>query len=369
LAVRPEAGSVYNNLGNALSSKGQLDDAIREFRTAIDLNPQFAAPHYNLGNAWRDKKKLDDAIREFRTAIDLNPRFALPHFNLGNIWKDKGKLDEAIREYRTATELDPKYAPAHVSLGLALGRDKDRLDEAVRQMRTALDLDPQNAETHCNLGFLLGRQGKLQGAVAALRAGHKLGSAQPDWRHPSGEWVKKAERLVELDGKLPALLEGTEQPANDAERLELADLCQRRKGLYAAAVKYYAEAFANSAKLANDLSRQHRYSAACAAALAGCGLGDDADKSDEKERVRLRRHALEWLRADLTVYAKHAGSADPKVRDAMLKSLKHWQTDSDLARIRDNDSLNKLPEAERDGFRKLWDDVAALLTKVQAKAK
>ena len=50
-------------------------------------------------------------------------------------------------------------------------------------------------------------------------------------------------------------------------------------------------------KLADNLAAVHRYNAACAAALAACGQGNDADNLDGKECARLRGQALDWLRA------------------------------------------------------------------------
>jgi hypothetical protein len=78
---------------------------------------------------------------------------------------------------------------------------------------------------------------------------------------------------------------------------------------------------------------------------------------------------LDWLRADLALWTKQADNAEDKVRTAVQTTLKHWQTDSDLAGIREKDALEKLPEVERDDYRKLWDDVAVLLAKAQEKAK
>src|SRR5215472_4056243 len=49
----------------------------------------------------------------------------------------------------------------------------------------------------------------------------------------------------------------------------------------------------------DDLQTQDRYNAANAAALAGCGQGEDAAKLNDNERTRLRQQALTWLRADL----------------------------------------------------------------------
>src|SRR6516162_8684796 len=81
--------------------------------------------------------------------------------------------------------------------------------------------------------------------------------------------------------------------ADTTERLGLAKLCQMRcKKRYAAAVRFFRDAFAEKPKLADDLNAGHRYNAACAAALAGCGQGQDSDKLDPKERALVRAQAL-----------------------------------------------------------------------------
>jgi len=54
---------------------------------------------------------------------------------------------------------------------------------------------------------------------------------------------------------------------------------------------------------------------------------------------------------------------------ASAETLQHWQTDPDLAGIRDPQPLAKLPEPEQETCRKLWADVAALLKKAQEPKK
>jgi hypothetical protein len=46
--------------------------------------------------------------------------------------------------------------------------------------------------------------------------------------------------------------------------------------------------------------------------------------------------------------------------------LKPWQDDPDLAGVREAPALEALPEAERDGWRALWNDVASLLSQAEA---
>src|SRR5260370_40498862 len=72
---------------------------------------------------------------------------------------------------------------------------------------------------------------------------------------------------------------------------------------------------AEKPQLADDLRLQYRYNAARAAALAGCGQGEDADKLNTKERAGLRKQVLDWLQADLKAYRqgvdKSADKAGP----------------------------------------------------------
>jgi serine/threonine-protein kinase len=194
-----------------------------------------------------------------------------------------------------------------------------------------------------------------------LRRGDELGSRRPGWGHPAGDWVRQFEQLVDLDAKLNQFLQGQTEPAGAAERLALARLCQFHKKRYtSAAARYYAEAFAGEPKLAEDLTNQNRYRAACAAALAGCGQGEDAARLDDAERARLRQQALTWLRADLTAWCQRMGSDPDKARATVLRTLRLWQQVPDLAGVR-GDALTQLPEAERQMWQPLWADVEQTL--------
>src|SRR5262249_33245604 len=106
----------------------------------------------------------------------------------------------------------------------------------------------------------------------------------------------------------------------------------------------------------------------CAAALAGCGVGRDADKLDAKEKKKLRRQALAWLLADLAAWTKEMAKDTPEARSAVAEMMRHWQADIALAGVRGPEALAKLPEAERQEWQKLWDDVADMLKRAQGKA-
>jgi hypothetical protein len=204
--------------------------------------------------------------------------------------------------------------------------------------------------------------------VAALKRGHELGRKKPGWPYPSAAWVRQAERMAALERKLPAFLQGEFKPRDNTKRLALIDVCHAKK-LHAASARLYAAAFAADPKLADDSNAGHRYNAACDAALAAAGQGKDAAKLDHKEKARLHKQALAWLRADLALFTKQMESGQAAARRAAQKALRHWQQDSDFDGLRDAAALAKLPAEERTAWAKLWSDVAALLKKAETPAQ
>jgi tetratricopeptide (TPR) repeat protein len=357
----------HANLGDALREEGQLDEAIAAYRESIRLKKDYAAAHKNLGVALQAKGQVDEAIVAYREAVRHKPDYAEAHYNLGLALWAKGQVDEAIAAYREAVRLKPDYAEAHYNLGRAL-QTKGQVDEAIAAYREAIHLKPDYAEAHCNLGYLLRRQGRFVEALKALRHGHELGSQRPDWRYASAQWVKQCERLVALDDKLPDVLSGKVQPADTAERLALAQLCQEHKKRYAAAARFYTETFAAEPKLSGDQPSDLRYDAACAAALAGCGQGEDAKSLGDKERARLRRQALDWLQADLAAWRRLLEKEPAKAGPAVMQQMQHWQNDADFAGVRGVEALARLPAAERPDWQKLWQEVEELRQRAAAPA-
>jgi serine/threonine-protein kinase len=396
-ALHPDSPGTCLNLGIALQEQGNRAGAMAAYRRAIELQPRYSIAHSNLGNVLHIDGKLDEAIREFRTAIRLNPKLASPHSNLANTLLAKGQLEEAIRECRTAIALDPGYAGPHANLALGLSIKKE-VDEAIREYRAAIALDPRAAKWHHNLGTLLDEKGDQEGAITEYRAaialdpkypyphfalglallqqGRLVEARQATRRNrellPSGHHLRpQAQKLLSeieqaLDKKLTAICKGQAKPADDGERLRLAEVCREpTRKLYAVAARLYAEAFAHDAGLADDVKAQHRYHAACAAARAGAGEGQDDPAPNAAARAELRQRARDWLRDDLAVYAQLC-DADAKAHGLVRQRLQQWQSDPDLASLRDETALVKLTDEERQACGRLWAEVEALLEKIHA---
>ena len=167
-----------------------------------------------------------------------------------------------------------------------------------------------------------------------------------------------------LDARLTAIANG--EPAKDnAEGLALAQRAYDTRR-YSLAARLWGAALEADPKLTDDRQMQHRYNAACAASLAAAALGQNEPPLDEDAQTRLRKHALEWLTAELATWSTLLESGPPEAKALIAQTLKHWQQDSDLAGIRDAAELTKLPESERGAWEWLWRQLDELLAKASA---
>jgi tetratricopeptide (TPR) repeat protein/serine/threonine protein kinase len=366
IAVQKDYPNAHRDLGNALAEKGQFDEAITALREAVRLNNDDANNHRGLGNALRHKGQLNEALAELRKAIHLNNDDATSHSSLGLALAEKGELDAAIAELRKAIAIDPRQATAHVALGEALA-DKNDVVGAMAELQKAIDLDPKLGVAHGVLGEVLLAQGHFAEARAATLRSLELLPQHGPGRGIASQQLQKCERLIALDGKLPPILSGKEQPADAGQWAEYARVCEKKR-LYAATARLYREAIAAKPDLVASPLNGVRYNAACAAALAGWGQGKDAAGLDAKERGRLRLWALDWLKRELQDWQRLLEQEPAKAGPIAGKRMRHWLQDADFSGVRGTEALAKLPEGERRKWQQLWADVAATLARSQGKA-
>ena len=133
------------------------------------------------------------------------------------------------------------------------------------------------------------------------------------------------------------------------------------QGQFAAAARWYGEAFTADPRLLAGPADRHLYDAARAAALAGCGQGRDAADLDEESRAEFRRQARDWLRAELEARRRLL----EQDRWAFPLGMDRWLVAPEFAGVRGPEALGRLPEAERRGWRKLWEDVVDTLARAE----
>jgi serine/threonine protein kinase/Tfp pilus assembly protein PilF len=360
----PKLANASFGLGLAFVQGGKTEAAAGAFRQAIAVQGDHAGAHHNLGTVLRNLGKLDEAVAEYHQAIKFKPDNAETHCNLGHVLFLQGQFDEAAEHYSRAITLQPDYLDAEVGLGSVLNA-RDQPDKATDHFRKAIKSKPE-ALAYYKLARALAQQGEFAAALKAVKqAQDRLPPDDPLRLRPDlAQGIRQCERLIDLDRKLPDVLEGRRKPASALERTEFAQVCVCKK-LFGAAALLYEEAFAEEPRLAEDWRSDHRYQAARAAASAGCGRGKEKPALGEAERARWRQQALEWLRTDLALANRQLKGATPQARSLLRQRLQKWLRERSLAGLRDQTALAELPKAERQPCLELWTEVEVFLVRAR----
>jgi tetratricopeptide (TPR) repeat protein len=183
----PNKARPHNNLGVIYERKGMLDEAVKEYKTALAIKPNYATAHCNLGNAYAKKGMLDIAILEYEKALGIKDDYADAYYNLGNAYAKKGMFSLAIAEWKRALNVSPDYAKAHFNMGVAYEYNKNgirygpgcRLDEAISEYKKALDTNPNWAVVHKNLAIAYFYKGAYRESIEHSDRAMKLGCGMP----------------------------------------------------------------------------------------------------------------------------------------------------------------------------------------------
>ncbi|MBI3323310.1 MAG: tetratricopeptide repeat protein [Candidatus Omnitrophica bacterium] len=164
IQVLPNHINSHLGLGKALLRKGLLDEAVAVYRHLVEQRPYLAAAHLGLGTALSEKGQLEEAVEELRTALRLERNDPDTHYNLGLLLHQQGQVDEAIAAWKDSARLNPNETDVHYNLAMAL-REVDRLEEAVGEFREAIRLKPDFASAHVNLALTLYRLERVDEAI------------------------------------------------------------------------------------------------------------------------------------------------------------------------------------------------------------
>jgi tetratricopeptide (TPR) repeat protein len=156
----------------------QLDDHLPEAHVALALILE------NYDWDWSSAEK------EYRRAIELNPNYATAHQWYAEFLTWRGRFDEALRESETARRLDP--------LSLIIATDRGSIfyfsrqyDRAIEQFQSVREMDPAFGRAHLIADAYV-QQGRFAEALADIAA----------WRRTFGDGIHISSRLVYLYGRM-----------------------------------------------------------------------------------------------------------------------------------------------------------------------
>ena len=138
LALDPSCASAHFNLAVAFVQAGKFGEAESHYRKALPGRPT-AETHNGLGYVLSRQDQTDEAVAEFRKAIDIDPTFTPAYNNLAEALVRQGKLEEAEDYYKRSLAEKPSAA-VYDALGAVL-RKLGRPDEAAEQFGKAKVLE------------------------------------------------------------------------------------------------------------------------------------------------------------------------------------------------------------------------------------
>jgi tetratricopeptide (TPR) repeat protein len=167
----PDSFVVLTNMGNIYADEGNLNQAIRKYKKALEICPHFTAAHNSLARAYVKLGKLDKAVWHGERAVQYFPTLAEPHYKLAILYEHNESCvrygagferDKAIAEYKKAIEIEPGYFWPHYNLAVvyefnengARYTDPASLKLAKKEYEKALKIDPSNTTARRNLQIL-----------------------------------------------------------------------------------------------------------------------------------------------------------------------------------------------------------------------
>ena len=245
---------------------GRLDDAERELRRVIQVQPWNDDAHREAAGVHIDRGQWDEAVRELDRAIELRPNYWRNHSELGYTYYRAGRMDEAVKAYTRVIELQPDSAVGFHNLG-TVHQAAGRLHEALENYVKANAIRP-SANTFSNIATIHFWEGDYAKAAEAYQQALDLAPSRPTFHMNLGDVLHKLgrrdaarasyERAVQLLRQQLAVNE------DDGENLSLMAMCLAKLGDRPA-----ADAAAARALKVNPKDGDVLYSAAVVDALAG----------------------------------------------------------------------------------------------------
>jgi Flp pilus assembly protein TadD len=176
----PNKRRVHENLGQALSTAGLYNDAMREFRTVLSLRDDGSVPlrdlYREIGVVYFRMGMLDDAITSWQTGLRYAPLDASLLNNLSIALLKNGRLDEAAASARMALSAAPGMPQALNTLGEVL-MSQGEYDRAAECFVSAIQNAPEDKNKYWNAALAFTRAGKPDMAYQYM---NRYAAMEPD---------------------------------------------------------------------------------------------------------------------------------------------------------------------------------------------
>lgn len=188
-----EAVKHYNR-GVELHQAGFFNQAIAEYRAAIESDPRMEEAWSNLGGIYAAQRSYPRAMEAFEKALAIKPDRPTTLNGYGTVLYARGKIAEAKDKWKQAVAIEPTFASAYYNMGNALEGEKD-VASAADAYYQAIQANPNMADAFYRIGTIYQKEKHYAQAKVLLQKSMELG--------PEADFVREAKKQIAvIDGLL-----------------------------------------------------------------------------------------------------------------------------------------------------------------------
>lgn len=196
----PNAGAYFDR-AVIYSSLGRQDEAVRDYRAALSVNPRHYEANYNLGVVLLRMKDVYGAAAAFRAAADSTggPRKANALYKMGAAYLKlgPGKYGLAREAFEQAIRAQPDNIPARLKLAEMEPDTQEGYERAIEGFEKALRLKPNYAPVYFSMAVFQSSRGRVRQAITSYSNAVKFNPELLEARHRLGALLLSERRWSE----------------------------------------------------------------------------------------------------------------------------------------------------------------------------
>jgi TolB-like protein/Tfp pilus assembly protein PilF len=194
IAIDDRLGEPHSSLGYVNELSWQWAEAEREYKRAIELNPNYATAYHWYSNFLKNLGRYDEAALMIKRAHEIDPLSSAISINVSRMYQWQNDHNASIENSLRVIELDPNHSGAYQYLGVSYLK-QGRNAEAIASFEKAVELSDRSGETLMYLGYGYGVTGKRTEAIAVVKESEqKYARKETNARYVAGVYAGLGEK-------------------------------------------------------------------------------------------------------------------------------------------------------------------------------
>ncbi len=126
--------------GNQEGEKGNYKKALKHYKKAVEIDPNFTFAWDNLGVTYRKLEEYDKAIEAYQNSLKINPKGKTPLQNIAIVYAYKKEFDKALEAYNRLAEIEKDNPEVYYGMGLIYFQYKNDNEKGLQNICRALRL-------------------------------------------------------------------------------------------------------------------------------------------------------------------------------------------------------------------------------------